>query len=532
MICGQCRFVVTEQELHTCPRCGNASSWSLKMSEACDECGSKSGDVHDIRCSTRCKSGHPSGNGEQCLRGLGHKGEHEFKGLRVQAKVHDGARGFRIVEMVVTDPVKMALIKNGTRPGVSVGYHQGGIPTIDPVPATPAQCSIAVDTTEHAVEDLGKPCGLRRGHLGPHRVNEPSRTAGFDQIYQDTVVGIQPANEFQCPKLLVGKGKDAFAAQCRKRRGHPGDHFAPVGDYGAYYTWDDTKPHPLGLMYTLHPAPVPPEMIEQAKQWRSGGASEIVDATPPEMYEAMERDIRDQLIREGKHLRSVPMPEDRVHPGDCSTDLPYDHRPGQPGCVAPIEDVDTQPNRTRMKQKFATHLKWFQDEAAKALAKDPNITFKAWLDSWQNEPDEGPSSLTCFRCGEPALPRSQMCAQHEREEGEEIEGHIQASRERNGSSSDTRKYAITRLNTLASAQAGTAGLISTLVVLLEVSGVRPAEVESFLAYCQDQEQLASNGRDFEDAVIAHARGMVLAIQMLREGPDPDAPSPLRPKSRT
>lgn len=556
--------------------------------------------------------------------GLG-KGEIRVVG---QTQYPDGNRG---VTAVVTDPAMIKLLEDGGRP-VSVGY--------DPSPSRTAGFDhlygaalyakagtdkVFVRTADGVDHELPRePPPWKKIDPLPVDTNrdpEQLQAAGVaymtpEQVQQDLVVGIQPANEFACPAMIVGKYKPAIT--CRKRRGHPGDHFAPVGDHGAYYTWKTDASGPLGQMYTLHPAPV----TFPVPEWKSAGASEIVDATPPENYEAIEKMIRDQLIREGAHLRSVPMDNpddidtvvarnDRVHPGDCSIYLPYDHAPGAPGCVVPqgapdpafhpfkpsaaedgVSCEDCGLPKEAHKRTMSSSLAWFKDQAARALKVNPNITMAEFIDRI-GEPEyeteiqrayhltedqflqalanigcdfrcaacsetffsgstDHPhrcamlAKLKCILCGKPTAPKSQMCEDHERQEADEIEGIIAANKELNGSSADTRKFAIAKMNELDQYPGmyghTLEGLRSVLLTLLQISGVRPDGLNAFQDFFRQAVQKGdaaepSPGNDPYGEVIAHARGMVLAIQLLREGPQ-DAPSPLKlmlpkpPKSET
>lgn len=192
------------------------------------------------------------------------------------------------------------------------------------------------------------------------------------------------------------------------------------------------------------------------------------------------------------------------------------------------------------KKRMMSSLEWFKEAARKALDRKPDMTMKEFLEALEAprslndvlaDFDYDKAKLACFRCGKPSPDLSGMCPDHQGDEAQDIEEYIQADREINGSSPETRKFVIQKLNDLRT-KSSSDGLVATLCILLEVSGVRRAEVNSFLTFCADAEQCTANGAEFDEVVIAHARGMVLALQQLREGPDPSAPSIFKPTSRT
>lgn len=338
--------------------------------------------------------------------------------------------------------------------------------------------------------------------------------------------------------------------------------------------------------------------------WVSGGAEtlhylETVEQETERFVEMLrQRDPKNPLLR---HLRSVPMPE---NPDEIDTvvarptseadtkpinvpvgSMPHPFKPALVEDGVSCEDCGLPKEAHTV--KMTSSLAWFKDQAKRALAVKPDITMMEFIER-VGEPeyetaaqrafhlDEGEleialrnvgcdlrcgacaetfftgstdlvhrcamlSKLKCALCEKPAVPKSQLCSGHERSEYDEIEGHIQANRELNGSSAETRRFAIARLNELdrhPSLYGHTLeGLCGVVVVLLQIAGVKPEQVNSFQQFFYAtargaNERTPGPENDPYGEVIAHARGIVLGIQLLREGPQ-DAPSPLRlmmPKS--
>lgn len=455
--------------------------------------------------------------------------------LKVEGRVFT-KDGYETVQMTVTDPMVIAKLKAGGQE-ISMGYRDGKPYLKEPPGLRAATIAAGIDPDV----ETSAPA--------------PSRTAGFDKLYGSAAIP-------EVPLPLEKFTTSTREAYVRMRVGHVLDELLAV---------PTTDPELLrGLVSKIHNLMAPPV------QYVSGGVGEVVDQTPPENYEAMERMIRDQLIREGAHLRSVPMPDDTK---------PHTFKPALVEDGVSCEDCGL-PKEAHSKRTMFSSLEWFKEQAKRALAVNPNITMLEFMDR-VGEPeyetaaqrafhlDEGEleialrnvgcdlrcpacaetffsgstdfvhrcamlAKLKCFRCGKPAVPKSQMCEEHARDEAEDVEAYVKAdqaqNRELNGSSADTRKFAIERMNHLdqhPSLYGHTLeGLCGHLVTLLAISGVRGAEQNAFQQFFyrtvkEANERTPGPDNDPYGQVIAHARGMVLAIQMLREGPDSAASSPLK-----
>jgi hypothetical protein len=443
--------------------------------------------------------------------------------------------GYQTVQMTVTDPEVIQRLQEG-QADVSLGYHEGK-PYI----------------AERKRSDSGVITSAPR----------QSRTAGFDQLYgkppaDQAFVKTEDGAVFKLEKFTTPSREDWV----RRQVGFALDEILAV---------PTTEPELLRRLVSKVQ-----NLMSSPPAWVSGGAEtlhylETVEQETERFMEMLkQRDPKNPLLR---HLRSVPMPDT----DEIDTVVA---RPSSEEVTKPITVPDPP-------KKISSSLEWFKEQAKRALAVNPNITMMEFIDR-VGEPEYETAAqrafhleeheleqavlnvgcdlrcgacaetfftgstdlvhrcamlakLKCFRCGKPAVAKSQMCEEHERAEGEEIEGHIQANRELNGSSAETRKFAIARMNELdrhPSLYGHTLeGLCGVLAVLLQISGVKPEQMNSFQQFFYATAQ-AANARtpgpdnDPYGEVIAHARGIVLGIQLLREGPQ-DAPSPLKlmlPKS--
>jgi hypothetical protein len=429
------------------------------------------------------------------------------------------------ITMRVSDPKVIEALEAGTRPDISIGY----LP-VDPQGLDESRIKRA--RREALTDFIGS--AVTRGDIHGQPTPDDGKTLA-------EVIDLQNAR--RCPQTVL-MVRDEAPARCRLPRDHEGLHEALVGTRGAKATWSEIQLDPtFGQMYTLH---VPEGPVRLGPAPISGGSEGVVFAESIEeetqrlLAHLRENDPHNPLLR--AHLRSEPMPDEP--------------------------------------KKISSTLAWFKEQAQRALAVNPNITMMEFIDRVGEPEIESPiqkafhlqeaemeqalrnvgcdlrcgacaetfftgstdlvhrcamlAKLKCILCEAPALPKSQLCADHERQEHDEIEGHIQANRELNGSSADTRTYAIAKMNDLEQEFGGRItspeALCAALVVLLEVAGIRPDGVQSFLQFIAPQD--TTDLREFGGLVVAHARGMVLALQLLREGPNPDAPSPLKPKSRT
>lgn len=353
------------------------------------------------------------------------------------------------------------------------------------------RCQGLVETSVQHTADIGEPCGLRAGHLGPCLL----RPSPWDFVTRGGGTTV-PCPEPTCRAL---KG-----AWCIRQDGSAPEHQNSVHLARAFLA--DGNPRPLRVIAMVdgpdgrQTVTAIVDDVFAIRKIMQGARSEISVGYRPIRIPTVT--VRPPLAPLEMSVSEEPLPRIGPHESRRVVSL----KQARESVKLDMRWDPTLHNGVRVQQEATqdslfAHMK--QSLEATAVTKAAEAPRSPAMSS-----ESDPTNVRPVPATDPLS------------DPEDFFVPVKPTSERNGSSKETRVFAIAKINALADKDCPLAFLEPTLVILLEFAGLSEGAIEAFYQFTKE----AHRQDDPAGEVIAFARGQVLAIQTIRDGLSPQSPT--------